>query len=52
MDIFVDENSPIITVEALRHAHHDVKDVRGTKEEGISDDVIWQLAQTTHHYDR
>jgi predicted nuclease of predicted toxin-antitoxin system len=45
MDIFVDENIPSITVESLRKAGHDVKDIRGTKHEGISDDEIWQLTQ-------
>lgn len=45
MDIFVDENIPSITVETLRKAVHDVKDIRGTKDEGMSDDEIWQLTQ-------
>ena len=45
MDIFVDENIPSITVVSLRAAKHDVKDIRGTKQEGISDDEIWQLTQ-------
>jgi predicted nuclease of predicted toxin-antitoxin system len=45
MDIFVDENIPSITVETLRKSGHDVKDIRGTKDEGISDDEIWQLTQ-------
>ena len=45
MDIFVDENIPSITVEALRKTNHDVKDIRGTKDEGIPDDEIWQLTQ-------
>ncbi|MFQ5674609.1 MAG: DUF5615 family PIN-like protein [bacterium] len=45
MDIFIDENIPSITVEALRKTGHDVKDIRGTKDEGISDDEIWQWMQ-------
>ena len=41
----VDENIPSRTVKALKASGHDVKDIRGTKEEGISDDRIWELAQ-------
>jgi len=43
--ILVDENIPIITVEALRLMGHDVLDLRGTEQQGIPDYVIWQLAQ-------
>ena len=45
MRIFVDENIPSLTVNVLREADHDIKDIRGTKDEGISDKKIWQLAQ-------
>ena len=45
MNIFVDENIPLITVETLRKEGHDLIDIRGTKNEGISDDEIWQLTQ-------
>lgn len=45
MDIFVDENIPLITVESLRKSDHDVKDIRGTENEGISDDEIWHTTQ-------
>ena len=33
MRIFVDENIPAMTVEALREAGHDVIDIRGTLDE-------------------
>lgn len=42
--VFVDENIPGITVAALREAGHDVLDIRGTEEEGSTDEVVWQLA--------
>lgn len=44
MRIFVDENIPIMTVEQLRRLGHDVSDIRGTEEEGLSDDLIWDRA--------
>jgi predicted nuclease of predicted toxin-antitoxin system len=44
MRIFVDENIPIMTVEQLRRLGHDVSDIRGTEEEGLSDDLIWKRA--------
>ena len=40
MKILVDENIPIFTVEEVRHLVHDVKDIRGTKLEGIHDSVV------------
>jgi predicted nuclease of predicted toxin-antitoxin system len=43
MKIFVDENIPIMTVEALRNMGHDVVDIRGTEKEGIEDIEIWEL---------
>jgi predicted nuclease of predicted toxin-antitoxin system len=45
MKIFVDENMPLMTVEALRALGHDVLDIRGTADEGMSDDNIWEKAQ-------
>ena len=41
MRIFVDENIPLMTVEQLRQMGHDVLDIRGTAEEGISDELLW-----------
>ncbi len=45
MKIFVDENIPLITVETLRQIGHNVKDIRRTDDEGISDDEIWNKTQ-------
>jgi predicted nuclease of predicted toxin-antitoxin system len=39
MNIFVDENIPLMTVRALRKQGHNVLDIRGT------DDVLWQRVQ-------
>ncbi|MFT3767765.1 MAG: DUF5615 family PIN-like protein [Minicystis sp.] len=44
MKILVDENIPGMTVAALRSAGHDVLDVRGTEDEGATDEQIWQMA--------
>jgi predicted nuclease of predicted toxin-antitoxin system len=43
--IFVDENIPLRTVQALREMGHDVLDIRGTADEGMEDDAIWRMAQ-------
>ncbi len=45
MKIFADENIPLMTVEALRALGHDVLDIRGTVDEGMPDDNIWEKAQ-------
>jgi predicted nuclease of predicted toxin-antitoxin system len=42
MKILVDENIPLLTVEQLRKMGHDVCDIRGTSEEGISDELLWK----------
>ncbi|HWZ43869.1 MAG TPA: DUF5615 family PIN-like protein [Candidatus Saccharimonadales bacterium] len=44
MKILVDENIPRMTVEALRALGHDVKDVRGTSQQGLPDPDLWQTA--------
>jgi predicted nuclease of predicted toxin-antitoxin system len=44
MDILVDENIPLMSVEQLRKMGHDVLDVRGTAEQGISDELLWNKA--------
>jgi predicted nuclease of predicted toxin-antitoxin system len=49
MKILVDENIPNITVATLRTAGHDVLDIRGTPRQGISDEELWNLAQTEGH---
>jgi hypothetical protein len=38
--IFVDENIPLMTVQALREMGHDVLDIRGTADEGMIDDAL------------
>ncbi len=45
MKIFVDENIPWMTVQALRDIGHEVLDIRGTAHEGITDDVLWEMVQ-------
>jgi predicted nuclease of predicted toxin-antitoxin system len=45
MKIFVDENIPLITVRVLREMGHDVRDIRGTSEQGITDAALWEIAQ-------
>jgi predicted nuclease of predicted toxin-antitoxin system len=43
--ILVDENIPLMCVRHLQDVGHDVADVRGTEEEGIPDEAIWNKAQ-------
>ncbi len=45
MNILVDENIPIMTVKELRRMGHDVRDIRGTHQEGMTDSALWNLAQ-------
>ena len=45
MKICVDENIPLNTVAALRRLGHNVLDIRGTLQQGISDEVLWALIQ-------
>jgi len=44
MRILVDENIPLVTVEQLRRLGHDVLDIRGTADQGISDELLWNKA--------
>ena len=44
MDILVDGDIPSMTVAALRELGHDVKDIRGTANQGLSDAGLWTLA--------
>ncbi len=44
MRILVDENIPLMTVEQIRQLGNDVFDIRGTAEEGISDELLWEQA--------
>jgi len=41
MNILVDENIPHVTVEQLRGMGHDVLDVRGTDDQGMTDGALW-----------
>lgn len=43
MKIFVDENIPAMTVRELRGFGHDIKDIRGTESEGMTDEDIWKM---------
>ena len=45
MKIFVDEHIPLMIVQALRMMGHDVRDIRGTPDQGMQDDVLWEMAQ-------
>jgi predicted nuclease of predicted toxin-antitoxin system len=44
MKVLVDENIPRITVERLRELGHEVKDIRGTADQGLVDADLWSLA--------
>ena len=46
MRILVDENIPRMTVERLRELGHDVRDIRGTPDQGLEDPDLWTTAQT------
>ena len=45
MKIFVDEHIPLMTVQALHLLGHDVHDIRGTLDQGMQDDALWEMAQ-------
>ena len=45
MKILVDENIPLISVRVLRELGHDVLDIRGTSNQGMSDEALWELTQ-------
>ena len=45
MKILVDEHIPLRTVQALPMMGHDVRDIRGTPDEGMQDDALWEIAQ-------
>lgn len=44
MKILVDENIPATTVTALREQGYDVLDIRGTDDQGMPDQELWQKA--------
>ena len=44
MRALVDENIPRMTVDGLRELGHDVKDIRGTTDQGLADSDLWAIA--------
>lgn len=46
MNICVDENIPLVTVVGLKNLGHDVLDIRGTIEQGLADDLLWEKVQS------
>lgn len=44
MKILVDENIPRMTVDRLRELDHDVRDIRGSGDEGLADSALWDIA--------
>jgi predicted nuclease of predicted toxin-antitoxin system len=44
MKILVDENIPRMTADGLRELGHDVKDIRGTADQGLADSDLWGVA--------
>jgi predicted nuclease of predicted toxin-antitoxin system len=44
MKVLVDENIPRMTITRLRELGHDVKDIRGTADQGLIDPGLWSLA--------
>jgi hypothetical protein len=44
MNICVDENIPLVTIQELRNLGHDVLDIRGTADQGMSDEMLWARA--------
>jgi len=40
MKVLVDENIPRMTVNQLRETGHEVKDIRGTVEQGLGDPFL------------
>lgn len=45
MKILIDENIPKVTVVKLKKKYTDIMDIRGTSDEGMEDEKIWQIAQ-------
>ena len=45
MKILVDEHIPLMTVRVLPTMGYDVRDIRGTPDEGMQDDALWEMAQ-------
>ena len=45
MKIAVDEHIPLMTVRALQDAGHEVRDIRGTEDEGMQDEALWEMVR-------
>ena len=46
MKICVDENIPLVSVAWLKDSGHDVLDIRGTTEQGLTDELLWEKVQS------
>ncbi len=46
MKILVDEHIPLMTVRVLPTMGYDVRDIRGTPDEGMQDDALWEMARS------
>lgn len=45
MKVCVDENIPLVSVKWLIDLGHDVLDIRGTTEQGLTDELLWEKVQ-------
>ena len=45
MKIFVDENIPLMTIRELSEKGFEVIDIRGTSDQGMTDEELWLKAQ-------
>ncbi len=45
MKICVDENIPLVSVIELKDLGHNVLDIRGTDEQGLTDALLWEKVQ-------
>ena len=45
MKVCVDENIPLVTVRELTRLGHDVLDIRGSADQGMADNLLWELVQ-------
>ena len=50
MKILVDENIPLMTVQALQDCGHNVLDIRGTRNEGMKNSNLWKLTQKEQRF--
>ena len=48
MNILADENIPLVTIRMLREMNHNVLDIRGTRDEGITDEALWSIVKREH----